>query len=132
MANTTPGTALIGQETLNLSRGDAIPITLPPTSVRVLALNPHPAQKQTFLSLRPRRPRPPRELKIAGNKVAAVVHNLGGRDVDDVVVVLNDAQGKPIETKHPGRLAAPLDLQARTDAVELDAPQPNLKAVRSS
>jgi hypothetical protein len=113
-------------EKLTVVRGDEIKIDLPPKVVQVLELKQvrklEPIFNRADLAVAQR------ELKIDGGKITGVVHNIGTREVDDVQIAIVDDEGKTIETKHLGRLAAPLDLQPKTIAFELAAPP----GVRSS
>jgi hypothetical protein len=62
-----------------------------------------------------------RELKVGNGKITGVAHNIGSKDVQDVVVVLIDKQGKTVQSKRLGRVAAPLDLQPRIAQFEFDS-----------
>ena len=50
-----------------------------------------------------------------------VVHNIGVKDVDDVVVALRNNKGEIVARKSLGKLAAPLDLAPKTIPFEFDA-----------
>jgi hypothetical protein len=99
-------------ESRTIVKGDEIAITLPPKVVQILELKQKQKLEPTYdradLAIAQR------ELKIDGQKVTGVVHNIGSRDVEDFVVALLDKDGKAIEHKRLGKLAAPLDLQPKT------------------
>jgi hypothetical protein len=63
-----------------------------------------------------------REITVSGNRISGTVHNIGSKDVADVVVALTDAGGKVIERKSLGSLAAPNDLVAKRKTFEFTLP----------
>jgi hypothetical protein len=108
------------KETLTVTKGDEIALALPPKTVHVLELKQarkgEPIYDRADLALSPR------ELKITDGKIAGVVHNIGVKEVDDVVVALVDRGGKTLEQKSLGRLAAPLDLHPKRIDFHFAAP----------
>jgi len=107
-------------ETLTITKGDEITIALPPKTVHVLELKQtrkgEPIYDRADLALSPR------ELKVIDGKIAGVVHNIGVKDVDEVIVALVDRAGKTVASKTFGRLAAPLDLQPKRLDFQFAAP----------
>jgi len=63
-----------------------------------------------------------RECKISGNRITGIAHNIGSKDVADVVIALVDARGRIIERKSLGSLTAPNDLAARRKPFEFTLP----------
>jgi hypothetical protein len=107
-------------ETLAVTKATGFAVTLPPKVVQVLELKQtRPATGSIYeradLALAGR------ELNVADGKITGVVHNIGSKDVADVVVAVLDAHGTAIETKHLGPLAAPLDLKPKTIRFEFNA-----------
>jgi hypothetical protein len=107
------------RETISASKGDEIALTLPPKTVQILELKQ--TKKSEPIFGRADVAIAAREIKVSDGKIRGVVHNIGSKDVDDVVVALVDAQGKALATKHLGRLAAPLDLAPKTVTFEFDS-----------
>jgi hypothetical protein len=107
------------KETLSITKGDEISVTLPPKVVQVLELKQ--TRKDKAIYDRADLAVAQREIKMDGRKISGVVHNIGSKDVEDVVVALLDESGKTVQTKHLGKLAAPLDLVPKTAPFEFDA-----------
>jgi hypothetical protein len=103
---------------MTLARGDTIPIDMPKKGVWTLnvvqtrALEPIFDRADLAVS--------PLDTSAANGKIIGKVHNIGLKDVDDVIVALLDATGKTVATKHLGKLAAPLDLVPKTVPFEFD------------
>ncbi len=92
-------------------RGEPVPLTLAPRAVTVLRLT----RQQSFESLfgRADLALAASELTIVGDRVQGVVHNIGNKTVEAVVVVLLDEQGVERARATLGALEAPVDLFPR-------------------
>jgi hypothetical protein len=112
-------------ETLKIAKGDEITLTLPPKVVQVLELKQTKKGESIFdradLALSKK------EIKRDGSKVSTVAHNIGMKEVSNVVVALVDAKGKTVQTKQLGTIAAPLDLVPKTLPFEFDGLPANAK-----
>jgi hypothetical protein len=108
------------KEKREIVKGDEIAIALAPKVVQVLEVKQ--LTKAAPLFDRADLAVTARELKRENGKITGVIHNIGCKDVDDVVVALLDDSGRAVQTKHLGRLEAPLDLRPRLLRFELDAP----------
>jgi hypothetical protein len=92
-------------ETRELTRADALDLTLPPRAVtvieieRITALEPIYTRADLAIA--------GREIKITGNTLSGVVHNIGSDDVKDAIVAVVDAAGKEIVRQSIGVLSAP-------------------------
>jgi hypothetical protein len=106
-------------QTLTVTKGDEVALTLPPKVVHVLELKQ--TRKADAIYGRADLALAAREVKVDGGQITGVAHNIGLGDVDDVVVSLIDATGKAVQTQRLGRLAAPTDLVPKTLAFEFDA-----------
>ncbi|MBI3828477.1 MAG: hypothetical protein HY291_03115 [Planctomycetes bacterium] len=106
------------KETREVAKGDGIAVELPKKGVYVLELKRTKALDEIYdradLALSRL------ETKVEGGKVRGVVHNIGVKDVDEVEIALVDAAGKVVARKNLGKLAAPLDLEPKTVAFELE------------
>jgi hypothetical protein len=105
------------RERITVSKGDEIALTLPARAVQVLEIRQ--IRQGEVLWSRADLAIAAREISVANGKVTGVVHNIGCAEAD-VVMSLVDANGKALRTRKFGPLAAPLDLQPRTLAFELD------------
>jgi hypothetical protein len=106
------------KETRELAKGDGVGIELPKKGVYALELKQTKALGEIYdradLALSPL------ETKVEGGKVKGVVHNIGVKDAEEVEVALVDASGKVVTRKSLGKLAAPMDLESKTVAFELE------------
>jgi hypothetical protein len=95
-------------EKLELQRASEIAIKLPPKTVQVLELKQ--LKKLDDIVDRADLALSKMELKVDGNEVSAVAHNIGVKDVDDAVVAIVDAAGKVLARKQLGKIPAAQDL----------------------
>ena len=115
---------------LELARGDTIPIVMPGKGVWVLEITQtkalEPIYDRADLALSPLE-----TVVIVGDeithehpkgvaKISGRVHNIGVKDVDDVVVALIDDRGQIIAKKSLGKLAAPMDLVPKSVPYSFD------------
>ncbi|MBM4031509.1 MAG: hypothetical protein FJ291_06940 [Planctomycetes bacterium] len=104
--------------TIEVIRAAPIPLTLPPKTVTVLELTQvkrlEPEWERPDLALSPR------EVRVEGQTVHAIAHNLGSRPVESFDAALLDAEGKVRARKALGPLDAPLDLVPRRLPFALD------------
>jgi hypothetical protein len=113
------------REKLELSRGSSVEVVLPSKTVTVLEirqverLDPIWARADLALSRR--------ELRVTKGTVHGLVHNIGSRDVSQVVVVLKDAKGRVVSRQELESLAAPNDLVPRMKRFVLDGAPGDLK-----
>jgi Zinc carboxypeptidase len=109
-------------ESLELTRGDRIELTLAPRAVTVFEIKQTGALDPIFgradLAIAAR------EVAVKANIITGVVHNIGSADVPDVVVAVVDATGRKLTSKSLGRLAAPTDLVPRKIPFTLELPGP--------
>ncbi len=93
---------------LELARGDTVAIAMPKKGVWTLEITQTKVLEAIYdradLALSPL------DTKFENGKVSSFVHNIGVKDVDEVVVALVDDKGKTVATKKLGKLAAPIDL----------------------
>ncbi|MEA2733970.1 MAG: hypothetical protein QOE14_421 [Humisphaera sp.] len=115
------------KETLTITKGDELVLTLPPKVVQIVELKQ--TRKGEAIFNRADLAIAGRELKLANGTLTGVVHNIGVKEVDEVVVAIVDNQGRVIQTKNLGPLAAPLDLLPRTLAFQFDNIPPAAAAV---
>lgn len=107
-------------EERELSRADALEITLPPRAVTVVEitqqalLDPLDARADLALS--------PREIRVTGRTVTGVAHNIGSADAAGAVVAVLDAAGAVIARQPLGRIGAPLDLVPKRAPFTLQLP----------
>jgi hypothetical protein len=96
---------------LELTRGDAVDLTLPPHAVTVIELQQEaalePVAERADLAIAAR------EVKLEGTTLRGTLHNIGSADVPDAVVAVLDTAGRTVVRQSLGRLAAPLDLVPR-------------------
>ncbi len=107
------------KETINVIKGTDVTITLPSKTVQVLELKQ--LRKTQAMYDRADLALSARELKLEGGKLTGVAHNIGSKGVEDVVIALVNKDGEAIQTKHLGRLDAPVDLIPKRVAFEFDA-----------
>ncbi|MHB9030031.1 MAG: hypothetical protein ACYC9O_14790, partial [Candidatus Latescibacterota bacterium] len=108
-------------ETRELSRADALDLTLPPRAVTVIEIERTEALEPIYI--RADLAIAAREVKLTGNSVSGTVHNIGSADVRDIVVAVSDAAGKEITHQSLGALAAPLDLVPKRVAFTIPLPR---------
>jgi len=96
------------ERTLDLARASALPVTLSPKQVTVIALTRE--RRLDDERLRADLALSAGEVRIEGRTVRAVAHNIGSRAVASFDAALVDAAGKVHVRKTLGPLAAPLDL----------------------
>ena len=109
------------EETVELQRATALPLTLPPKTVVVLELKQ--TEKLDDELNRADLALSPMEIKVQaltpdlspktsgeGNVVEGIVHNIGAKDVESVEVALVDANDQVQSRQTLGRLPAPSDL----------------------
>ncbi|MCW8131283.1 MAG: hypothetical protein KIS92_13120 [Planctomycetota bacterium] len=105
------------KETRAVAKGDALPLELPSKGVYVLELTQTKALDDLYaradLALSPL------ETKVEGGAAKGIVHNIGVKDAEEVVVALVNDQGKEVARVKLGKLAAPLDLTPKTLPFEL-------------
>lgn len=99
---------LTREETVEVQRATALPLTLPPKTVVVLELKQ--TEKLDDELNRADLALSPMEIKVRGNAVEGIVHNIGAKDVESVEVALVDANGNVQSRQTLGRLPAPSDL----------------------
>ncbi|MCE9612676.1 MAG: hypothetical protein K8T26_00275 [Lentisphaerae bacterium] len=96
---------------MEVVRGDRVPVTLAPQAVTVLRLTKlldlDRLEDRADLALAPS------EVAVVGETVRGLAHNIGSKDVDDVVVSLVDETGTVRMRTSLGALAAPVDLVPR-------------------
>ncbi|HUT34719.1 MAG TPA: sugar-binding protein [Planctomycetota bacterium] len=106
------------EEQLEVMRATGIPLALAPKAITVVELRQakrlEPEWDRADLALSPR------ELRIEGESVHGIAHNLGSRQAESFEVALVDAEGKVRARKTLGPLAAPLDLVPRRLPFTLD------------
>jgi hypothetical protein len=94
-----------------LTKGDAIDVTLPPGAVTVIELQQEarlaPVTERADLAIAAR------EVQPQGNTLRGTVHNIGSADAADAVVAVVDAAGRTVARQSLGRLPAPVDLVPR-------------------
>ena len=112
------GQAPQNSKSAELQRGSVIPVELPKKGVYVLEIRQSkpldPVYERADLALSKS------ETKVEGGKVRGVVHNIGVKDVDDVVIALRNNKGEIVARKSLGKLAAPIDLAPKTIPFEFD------------
>jgi hypothetical protein len=108
-------------ESLELARADAIPLTTQPGVVTVVTLEQQrrldPIHARADLAIAPR------DVELREGVLSGTVHNLGSADIDDVVVTIVAEDGRTILRKSLGQLAAPLDLVPRHVGFTLPLPE---------
>ncbi len=114
-----PDTAL-AQSTIEVVRGDAVTVRLPPRAVTVLRLELIEPLDDLFD--RPDLAVAARALTREGRTVRGLVHNLGNQPVARVVVALQDAAGVEQARAELGPIEAPLDLYPRRLPFALEIP----------
>jgi len=101
----------VREKQLEVLRATAIPLTLPPKAVTVVALRQvrrlDDERRRADLALSPG------EVRAEGGVVHGVAHNIGSRRVDSFDAALIDDQGRVRARKTLGPLVAPLDLVPR-------------------
>lgn len=96
---------------VEIVRGEPLALTLSPRAVTVLSLRLEealqPLDERADLALSPL------ELRVEGDSLAGVAHNIGAADAEDVDVALLDAEGVLRQRVPLGTIRAPLDLSPR-------------------
>ncbi|MHB9029443.1 MAG: hypothetical protein ACYC9O_11805, partial [Candidatus Latescibacterota bacterium] len=108
------------RKTVELAKAGVLPIILKPKAVTIIEITQK--KKLDPVELRADLALAAREITVSGNRISGTVHNIGSKDVSDVVIALTDAGGKVIERKSLGSLAAPNDLIAKRKAFEFNLP----------
>lgn len=107
--------------TREIIRADTQELTLTPRIITVIEANQieklQPIWQRANLAIAKR------EIKITGNTISGVVHNIGSADVNDVQIAVVNANGKIIARKSLGKLPAPIDLIPKRTPFELQLPQ---------
>ena len=111
-------------ETLEVQRATALPLTLPSRTVTVVELRQ--LRRLDDERLRADLALSPREIRVEGGAVRGIAHNIGSRPVESFEVALLDPRGAIRARKTLGPLDAPLDLVPRRLPFELRGlpPQP--------
>ncbi len=104
--------------TIEVIRAAPIPLTLPPKAVTVVELvqtkKLEPEWERPDLALSPR------EVRVEGETVHGIAHNLGSRPVESFEAALLDSDGKVRARQTLGPLDAPLDLEPKLLPFHLD------------
>ncbi|MBM3474749.1 MAG: hypothetical protein FJX75_15910 [Armatimonadetes bacterium] len=106
------------QETLEIMRATAVPLSLPPKTVMVLELTQ--TEKLDDIRERPDLAITEREIEVKDGVVSGVIHNIGGGDAPAFEVALADAAGKVVARQTLGPLAAPVDLEPKRVAFRFE------------
>lgn len=112
--------SLTSENTAEVARATALPVTLPARQVVVLELTQEEALDD--IRLRPDLAVAERELSVEGGQAVGVVHNIGGADAPIFRVTLRDAQGQTRATTDLASLAAPVDLEPKRAEFRLPLP----------
>ncbi|MFQ6096227.1 MAG: sugar-binding protein [Armatimonadota bacterium] len=103
--------AISREETVEVARATAVPLSLPPKAVAVLELQQ--VQRLDDITSRPDLAVAKREMRIEDGVLTGVVHNIGAREAARFTVALLDAGGKTRARQSLGPHAAPLDLEPK-------------------
>ena len=106
--------------TLELAKADRIELTLPPEAVTVVELKQ--LHQLDPVSIRADLATTAREVDVNDNVLTGVVHNIGSKDVRDVVIAVVDADGQAVMRKSLGGLAAPVDLIPKSVQFTIELP----------
>jgi hypothetical protein len=109
-------------DTRRLARAEALELTLSPQAVTVIEVTQ--LEKLEPLWQRPDLALSAREVTLQGQTLAAVVHNIGAAEANEVQVAVLDADGRTIARKALGPLAAPLDLIPKRLPFQITLPRP--------
>lgn len=118
---------LTRDETREIGRATALPLTLPPRQVVVLELTQ--TAKLDDLRLRPDLALSAFETRV-DNAITGVVHNIGGGPAPATTVVLLTPGGEVTQTARISPLAAPDDLQPKRAAFRFSLPRPSTRGWR--
>ncbi|OGV61661.1 MAG: hypothetical protein A3K19_15270 [Lentisphaerae bacterium RIFOXYB12_FULL_65_16] len=99
------------QDTVEIQRATAVPVTLPPRQVMVLELQQE--QKLDDELLRPDLALSPLDVKVTDGGVEGVAHNIGAAAAPSCEVALLDPSGRVVARQALGPIEAPLDLLPR-------------------
>lgn len=108
------------EEVAEVARATALPVVLPPRQVVVLELSLE--EELDDIRLRPDLAVATREMRVEGDEVVGIVHNIGGGDAPAFRVALLDPQGQARATAELGPLPAPVDLEPKRMEFRLARP----------
>jgi hypothetical protein len=106
---------------LELAKADRIELALSPEVITVVELKQ--LQQLDPISIRADLAITAREVEVNDNILTGVVHNIGSKDVRDVVVAVVDADGQSVSRKSLGELAAPVDLIPKSLQFTIELPK---------
>lgn len=93
---------------VELMKGDAVEVMLPPHAVTVIELQQEaalePVTERADLAIAAR------EVQLEGTTLRGTLHNIGGADVMDAIVAVLDGTGRTVTRQSLGKIAAPVDL----------------------
>lgn len=116
------------EETLEVARATAIPLTLPPRAVVVLELQQ--VEKLDDITARADLAVAEREMQVEDGAIIGLVHNIGSSEAPAFTVALVDGRGNTRGEQRLAALAAPLDLEPKRTPFRLEGAGPDVSGWR--